>query len=328
MSTKIEWTDETWNPTTGCTKVSQGCKHCYAERLWPKVEGARVAREGGAPRPFEEVRIHRDRVDKPLHWREPRMVFVNSMSDLFHDDVPWEFIDAVFGVMAVTTRHTYQILTKRPERMRAYIERLQGKTENELHFFPSRISHRAAEFLGRGSDNCGPRWPLENVWLGVSAEDQKTFDERWPHLRETPAAVRFLSAEPLLGPIDATHSCNGFEFSDALRGRKWHDADHGARAETTRLDWVITGGESGPKARASHPDHFRSLRDQCHAAGVPFFFKQWGEWGPTGHPPMMLNEPGTVQMQWFGKKRAGRLLDDVEHNEYPASPSTTTKEHQ
>ena len=158
-TSKIEWTDATWNPVTGCDKVSQGCKHCYAERLWPKIEGARVAREGGKPRPFTDVWMHRDRLGQPLHWAKPRMIFVNSISDLFHPGVTWEFLDAVFGVMAVTTRHTYQILTNRPERMRAYMERLQGETENRLHLFPSRISHRAAEFLGRGSDNCGPRWP-------------------------------------------------------------------------------------------------------------------------------------------------------------------------
>ena len=316
MSTKIEWTQETWNPVTGCTKVSQGCKHCYAERLFPRV----YAKTG---RTFTDVRCHPERLDAPLHWKKPRRIFVNSMSDLFHEDVPLEFVDDVFRIMALADWHTFQVLTKRPERMRAYLVSQPSQrvhttdTEHIIYTVPSR-----------------------NVWLGVSVEDQASADERIPLLLQTPAAVRFLSCEPLLGPIDLSAHLGIAPNHDDLRGL---------------LNWVIAGGESGPKARPSHPDWFRSLRDQCAAAGVPFFFKQWGEWRPTdpksdglnlrsgwaspfAHTdlarrlgsyasdklPGMSKGPATLEREGFafvdrvGKKAAGRTLDGRLHNEYPA----------
>lgn len=173
--TKIEWTDATWNPVTGCTKVSQGCKHCYAEREWPRLTKLVPAYAG---RDFTEVRTHADRLDQPLHWKRPRRVFVNSMSDLFHQDVPDEFIRAVFAVMAQAKQHTFQVLTKRSERMREILTRW----------------HRDGLTLREG---CGAVLP--NVWLGVSIEDQPSADERIIELLKTPAAVRWISAEPLLG---------------------------------------------------------------------------------------------------------------------------------
>lgn len=226
---QIEWTDATWNPTTGCTKVSQGCKHCYAERIFHRPYPGRK---------FTDVRTHPDRLRQPLSWQRPRRIFVNSMSDLFHEDVPDEFIMQVFFIMAAAGRHTFQVLTKRPRRM--------------LDWF--------AWF-----EACKPAYdrndPYSNVWLGVSVENQEAADERIPLLRQTPAAVRFLSCEPLLG---------GMDISPYLRS----------------VDWVIAGGESGPGARPADLAWFRSLRDQCAAAGVPFFMKQmWGE-TKQGMPPI------------------------------------------
>jgi len=220
VSTAIEWTDETWNPVTGCTKVSPGCDHCYAERITNRF---------GGPGAFDTVVLHPERLGKPLRWRKSRMVFVNSMSDLFHDDVPDEFIGRVWQVMGAASMHTFQVLTKRPGRMASLLN------ERILTHIPVL-----------------PNWPLPNVWLGTSVEDQKWADIRIPKLLDAPAAVRFLSCEPLLGPVDLR-----------IYPGSW-------------VDWVIVGGESGPGARPMHPDWARSLRDQCVAAEVPFFFKQWG----------------------------------------------------
>jgi len=296
--TKIEWTDFTWSPVAGCTKVSAGCAHCYAERM-----ATRLAGRAGYPaqHPFA-VTLHPDRLDEPLHWRKPRRIFVCSMSDLFHPEVPDEFIFRVWQTIAATPWHTYMILTKRPERMAA----------------------RVPVF-------CGAQWVAPNLWLGTSIEDQATADERIPHLLRCPAAVRFISYEPALGPVD---------FGDNLVyicGPTCTEAGLG-------INWVIAGGESGPNARPAHPDWFRSVRNQCQAAGVPFFFKQWGEWAPTWpegegeSPPSSLvcraGHRGPYDPTWLrthrelcpadelvvyrtGKKASGRLLDGVEHNAYP-----------
>ena len=205
--TSIEWTERTWNPVTGCTKVSQGCKHCYAERLAERFWGER---------PFTEVRTHPERLDHPRGIRKPSMFFVNSMSDLFHEEVPDDYIRAVFAVMAECQRHTFQILTKRAERLA-----------------------RLAPTLP---------WP-PNVWMGVSVEDDRVID-RVAFLRTVPAAVRFLSLEPLIGPLTELDL-------------------HG-------IHWVIVGGESGPGARPMKATWVRAIRSECLKARVPFFFKQWG----------------------------------------------------
>lgn len=241
----IEWTDVTWNPVTGCSKVSPGCAHCYAEAL--------SLRFGTSKKPWtpenaaENVVLHPERLDAPLHWRKPRRVFVNSMSDLFHELVPDSFIVDVFRVMAQAEQHTFQVLTKRPERMRDMLNDQIIMCDLSCVILP------------------GPRWatwPLPNVWLGVSVENQHWADERIPLLLQTPAAVRFISAEPLLGPVN-------LKQAGAIRMDTWH-ADHG------QLDWVIVGGESGPKHRPFDAHWARDIRDQCASAGVPLFVKQLG----------------------------------------------------
>lgn len=254
-SSKIEWTDETWNPVSGCEKVSEGCRNCYAETIAHRFWGSR---------PFREVRCHPERLERPLHWKKPRRVFVNSMSDLFHEDVPDEFIDQVFAVMALTPQHSYQILTKRPERMLQYCQ-----------------------------------WPLPNCWTGVSIEDQVTADKRIPILLRTPAAVRWISAEPLLGPVDLTAITVGHENWNALDRREAMDAEPGS--PNTILDWVVLGGESGPQARPCNVDWIRSLVQQCRSETIPVFVKQVGSrpWSGPGNHPMHITDPkGGDPSEW------------------------------
>lgn len=206
------------------------------------------------------VRLHEDRLTVPLHWRKPRRVFVCSMADLFHESIPDEFIARVFAVMALAPQHTFQILTKRPGRMRSLLggwgihNLVMDRFANDDDLYVRRA-------LAAGG---GQAWPLPNVWIGVSVEDQKSADLRIPILLDTPAAVRWLSCEPLLGPVDISRD-------------EWLFSGKG-----NCVDWVVVGGESGPGARPMHPDWARSLRDQCAAADVPFLFKQWGEWAPDG----------------------------------------------
>jgi protein gp37 len=223
-----------------------------------------------------------ERLREPLSWRKPQKIFVCSMSDLFHPGVSDEFIFGVFATMCVAKWHTFQILTKRPQRMLELI----------------------SEYASYGY-----KWPLPNVWLGVSVENQQAANERIPLLLQTPAAVRFVSAEPLLGPVQMSP--------------QWMYNDHGFGT----LDWIICGGESGPGARPMHPDWARSLRGQCEAAGVPYFFKQWGEWRPVSQrPPEPYLWPAVPRLWCFddgtqaihcGKAKAGRLLDGREWNEFP-----------
>jgi protein gp37 len=216
----IEWTEATWNPTTGCDRISPGCDHCYAMTLAKRLKamGSSKYQLDGDSRtsgPGFKLTCHDDALDIPRTWRQPRTVFVNSMSDLFHDDVPLEFIQRVFNVMRETPRHTYQVLTKRAQRL----TRIAGEID----------------------------WP-SNVWMGVSIESQR-YAFRADRLRRVPAAVRFLSVEPLLGPVDV---------------------------DLAGIDWVIVGGESGTHARPIDPAWVMAIRDQCVEAGVAFFFKQWG----------------------------------------------------
>lgn len=345
--TAIEWTDATWNPVTGCSKVSAGCKHCYAEREWPRMTRL-VPSYAGCD--FTEVRTHGDRLDQPIRWAKRRMIFVNSMSDLFHQDVSDDFIDSVFGVMWACLYgrneqdgHIFQVLTKRAERMHDYF-----KTDRREAWARAAVNH------GGGIDPDG-LWdqtvsfdgPHPRIWLGVSVEDQAAADERIPLLLDTPAAVRWISVEPLLGPVRLSGLFGLITDDEDVRIDALNGSFVTSRYQEyptplgARLDWVVVGGESGPNARPMHPDWARSLRDQCSAAGVPFLFKQWGEWGNDGRVPMLVSihekshflmldgkkfegpsqcsPKGTAAMLRIGKKAAGRLLDGVQHDGYPTT---------
>lgn len=290
----------------------------------------------GGPVWTGKVRLVPELLDAPLRWRKPRRIFVNSMSDLFHEDVPDEFIAAVFGVMAAAPHHTFQVLTKRAERMRAWFEwaarhphndgtgtiggpdaaMWKALTEHTGTLYGLDADGDEGEALGRALDR---PWPLPHVWLGVSVEDQKRADERIPLLLQTPAAVRWISAEPLLGPIDLRYLQPGDPPTEINAVEGTHGVIRPHRGRGPRLDWVVVGGESGPGARPMHPDWARSLRDQCAAAGVPYFFKQWGSWTPycsTLAKPASFESNG-ITLRRTGKNGAGRLLDGREHSEYP-----------
>jgi len=309
--TKIEWADATWTPIKGCTRKSPGCVNCYAEIMAARFskpgqwgEGLSTivqTNEGKDHRWTGLVRLDDNELLKPLHWTKPRNIFVCSTSDLFHEDVTEEDIDLVFAVMERARQHTYMVLTKRAERMRDYIT---ART---------RLPDNIAAFYDLPTDGSAKLYqPFSNVWFGVSVEDQTRADERIEALRETPALVRFISFEPLLGAITAN---------------------------LTGIHWAIVGGESGPGSRPMHPDWARSLRDQCASANVPFFFKQWGEWRDGGgHVPIPVrnyqshicyldkdtgkcksnpNRFSDETMIKLGKGKSGRLLDGVEHNGFP-----------
>lgn len=358
-NSKIEWTESTWNPLVGCTKVSQGCKHCYAMTMAARIANAaqRFLRDGKVLTDVQNaylrvVRWERGGMDAadfydkalpqwnnrveliesvlmaPLRAKNPKVYFVNSMSDLFHEAVSFEFVDKVFAAMALCPQHTSQVLTKRPERAAEYFA---------IEDTAARIGLATEEFRGPGY--CDWEWPLPNVWIGTSVEDQKTADERIPHLLQVPAAVRFLSCGPLLGPVDLLDLPASYPEEEggeslnrpllrlnALKGGYWCGPGRFG-PETRSVNWVICGGESGHGARPMHPDWARSLRDQCAAAGVPFFFKQVGEWAWSENNDELLTlgsgrlRKGEAE-EWpkwtrVGKKRAGRLLDGREWNQFP-----------
>ncbi|MBZ0126402.1 MAG: phage Gp37/Gp68 family protein [Rhodocyclaceae bacterium] len=281
----IEWTDATWSPVTGCDPISAGCKHCYAKRE-VEIRWSKNPKSEWFGRPFNDVRCHPEKLAgarSPLAWKRPRRIFVCPRADLFHDAVPTGFIRAVFDFMAACPQHTFQVLTKHAARMQFLLW---------------------SEFDWQ---------PLPNVWIGVSVEDQAAADERISLLLQTPAAVRWVSAEPLLGSLDLVNPLGLWRVGAKRLLAPNHYPD---------INWVVAGGESGPNARPMHPSWARSLRDQCTKAGVPFLFKQWGEWAP--HPEIKdaggslfhCFDDGTW-MQRDGKKAAGRLLDGVLHDEYP-----------
>jgi protein gp37 len=275
----IEWTQQTWNPSTGCDRVSPGCERCYAlgmaQRL--KAMGAGKYQRDGNPvtsGPGFGITEHRDTLAAPLRWRSPRRVFVNSMSDLFHPGVSAEFIAGVWAVMAATPRHTYQVLTKRHARMRSLLSH---------HRFGEDVIAGTPAGYDRDTVAATIRrcWPLPNVWLGVSVEDQQRAELRIPALTGTPAVVRFLSCEPLLGPLDLSRHL-GVEYYDSFG---WGEEVLAALSHRIGggLHWVIIGGESGPGARVMHLDWARSVRDQCRAAAIPVFVKQLGTPWAAGH---------------------------------------------
>lgn len=269
--TNIEWATDSWNPVTGCSKVSEGCRHCYAEAL--ALRFGRSRKPWTHPNAVENVKLHPERLGIPLRWREPRRVFVNSVSDLFHELVPDDFIAEAFAVMALAPRHTFLVLTKRPERM---AELLRQRGGGEVFAFWEKVYYVArAESRAKRLPIVDPLpWPLPNLWIGTSVEDQRAADERIPHLLATPAAIRFLSCEPLLAPVDlagalgACPCCGGagcppgWGFGPSCRGRG--------------IGWVITGGESGPHHRPFDPAWAAAIRDRCLEAGVAFFHKQNG----------------------------------------------------
>lgn len=283
---KIEWCDETWNPVRGCNRVSPGCRHCYAEAIAARFSGpgqsfeGYARRVGGEPRWTGKVDLLPHKLAEPLSWRKPRRVFVNSMSDLFHEDLTTEQIAAVFAVMAAAPSHTFQVLTKRPERARAWFGELEAQPGMVPHASVRGCVLALAKQWPRGeqpdrimevirslSDGVQepPPWPLPNVWLGTSVEDQATADERIPHLRGCPAAVRFVSYEPALGPVSFK---DGPLDPEASTMGPWVDL--------SGIHQVIAGGESGPGARPCDIQWFRDVRDECREAGVAFFMKQVG----------------------------------------------------
>ena len=309
-ATKIEWATTSWNPVTGCTPISEGCEHCYARRMANRLRG-----RFGYPKddPFK-VTFHPDRLTEPLRWRKPRMIFVCSMGDLFHEDVTDEQLDKIWAAMALCPDHTFILLTKRPERMRDYAQSIlagdRGICEQAYRLCDSIIGGQAVARVLQHSEDGEPPYVLPpNVWLGVTAENQKALDERWPRLGDTPAVVHWISYEPAIGPLILPPDFLAL----------------GKRA------WLVCGGETGPGARPMHPDWARKVRDDCQAVGVPFFFKHWGEWSPAslhywepGDPDPVINGRRIQQMagEWtyrLGHKRAGRLLDGREWNERPGT---------
>jgi protein gp37 len=266
-ATKIEWADRVWNPVTGCSHAgTPGCDHCYAKRMAARLAGRAGYSQDG---PFR-VTIHMDRMDDPIRLKKPSRIFVCSMGDLFHKDVPASVVEDVYDVMGSARQHTFIVLTKRPENV---MEKLYGQADGVQ-----------ARLLGGGDY-------LENVWLGVTAENQAAADERIPLLLQVPAAKRFVSCEPLLGPIDVSLSCWG-------EGKQRPPVEvQGAQLDNRLggLDWIIAGGETGPGARPMDPQWARALRDECREAGVPFFFKRMG-----------------------GKNPDDRTLDGREWNDFPA----------
>lgn len=359
--TKISWTNATWNPIRGCSRVSEGCRHCYAEGVAARFSGPGQPYEGLATRKLRVISDDEQRVEArwtgavrflpemlfiPASWKRPRTIFVNSMADLFHERVTEVQIAAVFGAMALAPQHVFQTLTKRASRMRAWFEwfDFRSNTTSPGDVLSSCLEEAAPGVLDedhhnalvnvvngyarwRGAPDDGkpldgrlPRWPLPHVWLGVSTEDQATADERIPLLLECPAAVRWISAEPLLGPIGLVRGLAGAVARRIFR-------ENGGRDGATiplhlrpppHLNWVVAGCESGPVRRACDVAWLRSLRDQCRDADVPFFLKQataqGGEW--TDHPPVIGEKPGV-------SRRKQRViielpaLDGVVHDAMP-----------
>lgn len=344
----IEWTDRTWNPLAGCTRVSRGCDNCYAAIMARRLEAMALQDMSNGKNPGRKMKyigttnklasgrivfngtinLDPQGLSEPATWKKPSMVFVNSMSDLFHKDVPDAFIGRVWSKMLEFPQHTFQVLTKRPERMADVVTRLVEEGYRKGFREPS------------------------NIWLGTSVENQDTADERIPELLKVPARVRFLSMEPLLGPVDLRLDL--MEYGpDGEAPIFWHAKDCsnycdyacGGEEYPGGIDWVIVGGESGHNARPMHPQWVRSLLDQCQRVGVPFFFKQHGEYEPVtplyggrddsatdgrgelvsvsssghiyGDSDGQPADPRTWLMERVGKHKAGRLLDGREWNEMP-----------
>lgn len=324
--THIEWTDSTWNPITGCTVVSAGCKNCYAMQLAGTRLKHHPSRSGlthdsrVGPVWNGEVRFNTQWLTLPMAWKRPRRIFVCAHGDLFHEAIPDDWIDHVFAVMALSPHHTFQVLTKRSLRMQAYCSSNEtaGRLAAMIASYLDGLGTLELQHQPDGFDGV----MLPNVWLGVSVENQSCADERIPHLFQTPAAVRWISAEPLLEPVDLNLSNS-----------------------SKKIDWVVVGGESGKRARPMHPQWARSLHSQCQLANVAFLFKQWGEWqetSPIGGGDLGGDmradrarivkhqgennghfSKGDVLMKRVGKKIAGRLLDGKIYDNFPDNPGAS-----
>jgi protein gp37 len=394
-TTGIEWTDATWNPIRGCSRVSEGCRHCYAETVANRFSGPGKPYEGlvqidpatgkGNGKWNGQIKFVEKHLLDPLGMKTPLRIFVNSMSDLFHEAVTEEMLDRIFAVMALCPQHTFQLLTKRPERMFAYLTGgWHARVAAVVNSYTGKLGWHKGGLVPVDAMGLAKGFivgmPLPNVHLGVSVEDQKAAVKRIPLLLATPAAVRFISAEPLLGDLDlrrldwveemirfyTREAAKGGEFAymfselaeqmkaaesfendrpwrDVLTGA-WFDGcdgDDNPEPQHRTLDWVIVGGESGPGARPMHPDWARSLRDQCVVAGVPFFFKQWGEWLPfSQRQPGQLRDSVSHDLAIFGsagvwrtgkdgcwrvgKRVAGDLLDGRQWHEFPNVKGVST----
>jgi protein gp37 len=308
--TSIEWTDATWNPIRGCTRVSEGCRNCYAERVAARFSNpgqpyhGLAVRTRSGPRWTGKVITVPAHLDDPIKWKEPKMIFVNSMSDLWHEGLSFTDIHRVLDRARKADWHIYQFLTKRTGRM--------------CEFFDQ---------WGEGTPPC-------NWLLGTSVEDQETADKRIPELLNTRAALRWLSIEPLLGPIELVHRDPELPISFS-----WLDGFDGCYPPIPGIDWVVVGGESGPGARPMHPKWVKSIRDQCQAFTTPFFFKQWGQWVPPVETDATVGDvvklgratasshnfnDGTFVVR-IGKKKAGRLLDGRTWDEFPGSLSAAAE---
>jgi protein gp37 len=296
MVTKIEWVQnpdgtkgETWNPITGCTPAgSPGCDNCYAKRMAQRLKG----RYGYLKDDPFKVTFHPDRLDQPLRWKKPRRIFVVSMGDLFHEDVEWNWQYKIFEIMLINQEHTYLILTKRPKRMK--------KVLLDIWFH-----------LGRNYPESKPDFPLRNIWLGITAENQQEADKRIPILLQIPATVRFVSIEPMLSEIKLwDHNID--ECPTYYDGCNCKEG----------INWVIVGGESGPGARPMNPGWVRSIRDQCQGAGVPFFFKQWGEWAEMKQMGAFMatgrakngTHTGRYDLKYYDKTQANNITVDCAFN--------------
>lgn len=359
---KIQWLNlpgykgETWNPIIGCSKVSEGCRNCYAEKMAVRISGMELAqifkRKKLSELPTKYNRVMNGnkwngktwfvnaQIDKPLKWKSPRVVFVCSMGDLFHKYTSFAEIDNVFSIMACNPQHIFIVLTKRAKRMAEYFEDPLTRSNISYNILHDKNNGYAIE-----DPLCDDAWPLKNVWMGVSVENQKAADERIPYLLQVSAAVRLVSIEPMLGPVDLNRGfC--YESETAINFLTGEFLTNPHQEEPSKgnhkLDWVICGGESGHHARPMHPDWVRSLRNQCQAAGVPFFFKQWGEYIPAMQIPKEWGHPADVKGKhsWVnyadgedtcegigemtikvGKHKSGNLLDGVKYEEYPSFDS-------
>jgi protein gp37 len=303
--TKIQWTERTWNPVRGCSRVSKGCEHCYAETVAHRFNGPGQPYEGltvvnqstGEPRWNGTVKLVEEHLLDPLKWQKPSMIFVNSMSDVFHEAVPDDYIDRMFAVMALAPQHTFQILTKRPERMQKYLSDPYRYVKIDTATRKIGLKGKAAPIQGNLPEG---GWPLKNVWLGVSAEDQRTAEERIPILLQTPAAVRWISAEPLLAPVKLPlfYVPAG---ADPASMNKLEDARavYIAQLACTEINWVVVGGESGPNARPFDLNWAFAIVHQCLEAEVACFVKQLGARPFDGTTPLaLIDKKGGSMEEW------------------------------